>query len=57
MEGVQFKLYVSQIILKKNHKTLFKYPCSSIDCILKIDENFKCLLGIIQTSTYSLVTK
>lgn len=50
---LQFELHISQIIFKYLHKNKFKDSWSIIAHILKIDENSKYFLGIIQTSIYT----
>ena len=52
---LQFKLHVSQIVFKKFEKKYFKEVSSIIAHIIKIYEEFKCLLGISQTSTCNLI--
>ena len=46
-----FKYYL------ENYKKKFKYGCSIIAHILRIDENLKCLLGIVQISIQNLIIK
>jgi len=52
-----FELQVSQIISKKSSKIYFKCTHSIIAPIPKMDESFKYLLEIIQTSTCNLNIK
>ena len=52
-----FELQVSQIIPKKSQKIYFKCLRSIIAHILKMEEDCKYLLGIIQTSTCNLIIK
>ena len=52
-----FELQVSQMISKKSSKIYFKCTHSIIAHIMKMKENFKCLIGIIPTSTCNLNIK